>query len=214
MRVHYLKSKPITRMSYASKFMSAKTAETPIQPTFSANNNAFSRNESNNPPSLFGARRPKPLATISEATAAANPWAARAAAANGIKVEEKLDLESEKQFPSLATSSGIAPKKGAWASSTVTAAALAADWAEKEAEEKAASEAEKQRREEEAAHQVAQRRQYTSVIHSRSDVFRQEVYDNNDIDDDYDDQLDDTYETRTYEINDEEQEWQQASSTW
>ena len=132
-------------MSYASKFMSVKSTDAPAAPVFSGgrdSSNVFSggrdsstafpggRDQPQTNSSLFGNRRPavRPTANISEAAMAANPWAARAAAANGIKIEEKLNLESEKQFPSL--SSGThAPNKGAWGNSTVTAAALEADWA-------------------------------------------------------------------------------------
>lgn len=211
-------------MSYASKFMSVKSTDAPAAPAFSGgrdSSNAFpgGRDQPQTNSSLFGNRRPavRPTANISEAAMAANPWAARAAAANGIKIEEKLNLESEKQFPSL--SSGThAPKKGAWGNSTVTAAALAADWASKEAEENAAAAAEKQRRDDEVAYQAEQRRQYSTFTPtSRSDVFRREVYENA-YDDEYDDQLDDTYEDRTYEVEveeqqqEKEQEWQQQNA--
>jgi hypothetical protein len=227
-------------MSYASKFMSVKSTDAPAAPVFGNSSTAFSggrdsssafsggrdsssafsggRDQPQTNSSLFGNRRPavRPTANISEAAIAANPWAARAAAANGIKIEEKLNLESEKQFPSLSVGTQ-APKKGAWGNSTVTAAALAADWAAKEAEENAAAAAEKQRREDEAAHLAEQRRQYSTFTPtSRSDVFRREVYENS-YDDEYDDQPDDTYEDRTYEVEEQEQEkeqeWQQQN-TW
>jgi hypothetical protein len=210
-------------MSYASKFMSAKSAETTAtpSPTFMPNNSAPTTSSS-----LFGARRPtvRPSATITEAEAASNPWAARAAAANGIKIEEKLNFESEKQFPAL---SGVptlgapapAPKKGAWGNSTVTAASLAADWAAKEAEEKAAAEAERLRRVEEAERIAAQRQQYTTFTPSRSDVFRREVYENEYEDgydeDGYDERPDDGYDERRYELAEgEEEQWRSASSKW
>ncbi len=151
--------------------------------------------------SLFG-RRPATTVnkTIDEKTIASNPWAAKAAAANGIKIEEKLNFESDKQFPALGgTVATSASKKGAWGSSTVTAAALAADWAQKDAEEKAAAAAEKARQEEEAARLAEQRRQYTTFNPSRSDIFRREVYQDED-DDRY------SYEDHTYEYNDQHQD--------
>lgn len=206
-------------MSYASRFMNARQTDTPAAPAFGggnqySNNTAFSggRDQPQTNSSLFGNRRPQrpQTQTIDESAVASNPWAARAAAANGVKVEEKLNFESEKQFPTLGAAAP-APKKGAWGNSTVTAAALAADWAAKDAEERAAAEAEKLRREAEAAHLAEQRRQYTTFTPSRSDVFRHEVYNNSYDEDDY---ADDGYPDDSYAHEElppmdrpEEEEW-------
>jgi hypothetical protein len=177
--------------------MNNRTTDTPAAPF-------RSQEQPTTNSSLFGRRapaRPSAMKTIDEAAIASNPWAAKAAAANGIKVEEKLNFESDKQFPSL--SSGTpAPKKGAWGSSTVTAAALAADWAAKDAEEKAEAAAAKLRAEEEAAHLAEQRRQYTTFNPSRSDVFRHEIYHDNE--EEFDDRY--SYEEQTYEYQDNQQE--------
>ncbi len=185
-------------MSYASKFLNTRSTDTPATHAFGAPapaSSPFGNREPTTNSSLFGRRNPTYQAkTIDESAVAANPWAARAAAANGVKVEEKLNFESEKQFPTLGAAAPT-QKKGAWGNTTVTAASLAADWAAKEAAEKAAYEAEKQRLAEEEEHQAAQRRRYTSFNPSRSDVFRQEVYQSN-YDDDYEhgqDQYDNNY---------------------
>lgn len=202
-------------MSYASKFLNAKTvtndSSAPSGPVF---NTGAPTTQS----SLFGRRPQQKVASRLDTEAiASNPWAAKAAAANGIKIEEKLNFESEKQFPTLGAVASV-QKKGAWGSGTTTAAALAADWAAKDAEEKAAIQAEKERREEEAARLAEQRRQYSTFTPNRSDVFRQEVYQDNYEDDDYYEQPEDEYEEQTYEAHPEEAQteegWQQSSSSW
>ncbi len=198
-------------MSYASKFLNAKTAAAVTETT--ASGPVFSTDTPRTQSSLFG-RKPNTTSrlggpAINAETLASNPWAAKAAAANGVKIEEKLNFESEKQFPTLGAP---APqmKKGAWGNSTVTAAALAADWAQKDAEEKAAAEAEKARLEEEAAERKKQRDQYTTFAPTRSDLFRQEVYNSGFNDEDYDDHY---YEEETHNYIIEGQE-EENDSAW
>ncbi len=204
-------------MSYASKFLNAKTTTTD---TPAPSGPVFSTDTPKPQSSLFG-RKPTTNSKLGNASInaeklASNPWAAKAAAANGIKVEEKLDFDSSKQFPTLGgTTVTSAPKKGAWGSSTVTAAALAADWAAKDAEEKAAAAAEKARREEEEAKRAEERRQ-NGFMPTRSDIFRNEVYNTTyNEEDEYDDgyNSDEYIEERNYRVQNEWPEEEQ-NATW
>jgi hypothetical protein len=196
-------------MSYASKFLNAKTTtETPAPVTRSSAPTTQS--------SMFGRRPAAATSTTSKINAetiASNPWAAKAAAANGIKIEEKLNFESDKQFPSLGASVTPVVKRGAWGSSTVTAAALAADWAAKDAEEQAAAAAEKVRQEEEAARIAAERRRDTFIM-TRSDLFRNEVYQSSYGEEEEEDGYpsEGFIEERNYQV---ESEWpEEQQSTW